>query len=41
VEKITKKYSLFLRQCKVYQPAQSQRMKGAKKKKTEEDPIEG
>ena len=26
-----KKYSLFLRQCKVYQPAQSQRKKGAKK----------
>ncbi len=25
------KYSLFLRQCKVYQPAQSQRKKGAKK----------
>jgi hypothetical protein len=30
VEKIIK-YSLFLRQCKVYQPAQSQRKKGAKK----------
>jgi hypothetical protein len=25
------KYSIFLRQCKVYQPAQSQRKKGAKK----------
>ena len=25
------KYSLFLRQCKVYQPARSQRKKGAKK----------
>ena len=33
VEKITK-YSLFLRQWKVYQPAQSQRKKGEKKKKT-------
>ena len=32
VEKIIK-YSLFLRQCKVYQPARSQRKKGAKKKK--------
>ncbi len=28
-----KKYSLFLRQCKVYQPARSQSNKGAKKKK--------
>ncbi len=27
------KYSLFLRQCKVYQPTRSQRKKGAKKKK--------
>jgi hypothetical protein len=27
------KYSLFLRQCKLYQPARSQRKKGAKKKK--------
>ncbi len=27
------KYSLFLRQCKVYQPAWSQRKKGAKKNK--------
>ncbi len=27
------KYSLFLRQCKVYQPARSQRKKGVKKKK--------
>ncbi len=26
-------YSLFPRQCKVYQPARSQRKKGAKKKK--------
>jgi hypothetical protein len=32
VEKMIK-YSLFLRQCKVYQPAQSQRKKGAKKTK--------
>jgi uncharacterized ferritin-like protein (DUF455 family) len=32
VEKIIK-YSLFLRQCKVNQPARSQRKKGAKKKK--------
>jgi hypothetical protein len=32
VEKIIK-YSLFLRQCKVYQPARSQGKKGAKKKK--------
>ncbi len=31
--KNNKKYSLFLRQCKVYQPARSQRKKGAKKKK--------
>ena len=28
--KNNKKYSLFLRQCKVYQPAQSQRKKGEK-----------
>ncbi len=32
VEKIIK-HSLYLRQCKVYQPARSQRKKGAKKKK--------
>jgi hypothetical protein len=30
-----KKYSLFLIQCKVYQPAQSQRKIGAKKKELE------
>jgi hypothetical protein len=30
--RVEKKYSVFLRQCKVYQPAQSQRKKGAKKK---------
>jgi hypothetical protein len=30
--KNNKKYSLFLRQCKVYQPAWSQRKKGAKKR---------
>jgi hypothetical protein len=29
--RVEKKYSVFLRQCKVYQPAQSQRKKGAKK----------
>jgi len=33
VEKIIKKYSLFLRQCKVYQPARSQGRKKQKKKK--------
>ena len=37
VEKIIK-YSLFLRQCKVYQPARSQRKKGAKKKKKKKSP---
>jgi hypothetical protein len=31
-KKNNKKYSLFLRQCKVYQPAQNQRKKGEKKK---------
>jgi hypothetical protein len=33
VEKIIK-YSLFLRQCKVYQPAQNERKKGEKKQNT-------
>jgi hypothetical protein len=30
-KKLIIKYSLFLRQCKVYQPARSQRKKGEKK----------
>jgi hypothetical protein len=30
---LTRVYSLFLRQCKVYQQARSQRKKGAKKKR--------
>jgi len=32
------KYSLFLRQCKVYQPARTQRKKGAKKKEEKKRP---